>query len=229
MQGGCSCFPDVTAFSGGGRWREFPRGTTQLSSCSWKTGRGLLAVAAVCFLCMLQLSTMHVRIARQHKSAGQALKRSTAAVSLGLQRFLQTVLLTTALTFIRKGKINTMNCTRELPHHLCLLAATAYWVLQSPSPLLAAFIFFSSFCSCSSAARISFGFWYCRTERNALSNPVLPLLQADKLVPGATSAAGALLPREAFLLAAASKACLKRWCYQARDNCQDLESLLQYK
>lgn len=69
-------------------------------------------------------------------------------------------------------------CEGAAPH-LSILVATAYWVLQSPSPLFAAFIFFSSFCSCSSAAKISFGFWYCRTERNALSTPVQSLLQAD--------------------------------------------------
>ena len=61
---GGSCFPNVTAFSDGGRQREFPRGTTQLSCrfCSGRMGRGLLAVGAVRFLCMLQLPTTRRRI-----------------------------------------------------------------------------------------------------------------------------------------------------------------------
>lgn len=119
-------------------------------------------------------------------------------------------LLTTGLIFIRKGKINTMKACQRAAPHLSLLAAFSYWVLQSPSPLLAAFTFFSSFCSCSSAARISFGFWYCGTERNVFRTPLEPLLQADQLEPCAASTAGALLPP------AASKAPLERWYHQAR-------------
>lgn len=92
-------------------------------------------------------------------------------------------MLTTGLLFIRKDKTDAMKLCQRAATHLSLLAATAYWVLQSSSPLLAAFIFFSSFCSCSSAARISFGFWYCRTERKALSTPVQPVLQVDQLGP----------------------------------------------
>lgn len=40
------------------------------------------------------------------------------------------------------------------------VGAVCLWVLHSPSPSLAALIFCSSFCSSSSAARISWGFRY---------------------------------------------------------------------
>lgn len=74
---GVPVFQMLPAFSNGGREREFPRGTTQLSCpfCSWRMGKRLLAVDAVCFLCMLQLPTTCRRIINVCKSADLAVKR----------------------------------------------------------------------------------------------------------------------------------------------------------